>query len=268
MVSNDEGARKTREAHGPRERGIDRVLKLLAYLNKAGQPVRLADLPKAIDAPRSTIYDLVGILSDAGILETNGSDNRVYFGKLLYLYGTRYLQENDIIIRGREAVERLSKQTGETSELCVRHRNKQAIVHAAPGSRPLRISSEIGSQVPIPWTASGRLLLSHLPKEEIGRLLEEGDLTLPDGRSVDLEDFARECSEAKKKKLIVTTGLINSFTQCMAAPIWNSNGIVEATICFVLPIDVSEDHKTALGAELVRTAEGLSIGNNYLTAAQ
>ena len=38
-----------------RERGIDRVLKLFAYLNDYGRPVRVADLPKALSAPRSTI---------------------------------------------------------------------------------------------------------------------------------------------------------------------------------------------------------------------
>ncbi|MGK9132200.1 helix-turn-helix domain-containing protein, partial [Brucella intermedia] len=77
-------------ARGRRERGIDRILKLFSYLQEHGGPARLADLPKALDAPKSTIYDLVNILSEAGLLEVK--DARVYFGKVMQLYGASYLR--------------------------------------------------------------------------------------------------------------------------------------------------------------------------------
>lgn len=124
------------------------------------------------------------LLKEPGLLEVSGEDNRVFFGKLMYLYGANYVRENDLVRRGTKEVERLSKETGETSELCVLYRNKQAIVHMNPGSRPMRISSEVGAQIPIPWTASGRLLVSHLSSEEIRELLSPEDLMLPDKNSM------------------------------------------------------------------------------------
>ncbi len=127
---------------GSRERGIDRVLKLFAHLNSGGRPVRVADLPKALGAPRSTIYELVRALSSSGLLEVTG-DNKVYFGRAMYLYGISYFRENDLIRRGSTEVEVLSTLTGESSELCMLNRNRQAIIHTHPGSRPMRISSEV-----------------------------------------------------------------------------------------------------------------------------
>ena len=85
---------------GRRERGIDRVLKLFAYLNGAGRPVRLAELPKALGAPRSTIYELVTTLGQSGLLEISGDDNKVYFGRAMHLYGMSYFRENDLVRRG------------------------------------------------------------------------------------------------------------------------------------------------------------------------
>ena len=243
-----------------RERGIDRVLTVLAYLNAAGRPVRLADLPKALGAPRSTTYEIIRALTDAGLLELTGSDNRVYFGRMMYLYGMSYYRENDLIRRGSAEVDALSSLTGESSELCMLNRNRQAIIHAHPGTRPMRISSEVGSQIPIPWTASGRLLLAHLEPAEIRELIEPADLILPDGRAVDIESFIDECQQAGGKDIIVTRGLINSFSQCLAAPIRGLDGQVQATICFVLPIDSSDEKRRELEGVLIASSKRLSIG--------
>jgi DNA-binding IclR family transcriptional regulator len=244
-----------------RERGIDRVLKLFAFLESHGRPVRVADLPKALGAPRSTIYELVRVLTEAGLLEVSGDDNKVFFGKLMYLYGVNYIRENDLVRRGSAEVDRLSRETGETSELCVLYRNRQAIVHTHPGARPMGISSEVGAQIPIPWTASGRLLLSHLSEAEIGSLITPEDLVLPDGRTVMVEDFIKDCQDARGAKIIVTSGLINSFSQCLAAPIQGVRGKVEATICLVVPIDISTDRRDYLKAELATVGHKLSVGH-------
>lgn len=242
-----------------RERGIDRVLKLFAYLNDHGRPVRVADLPKALGAPRSTIYELVRVLTEAGLLEVTGEDNRVFFGKLMYLYGTNYVRENDLIHRGTAEVDRLSRETGETSELCVLYRNKQAIIHMSPGSRPMRISSEVGSQISIPWTASGRVLLAHSTADEIAERITPDDLLLPDGRLLALSDFVQSCHDARGRDIVVTRGLINSFTQCFAAPIIGPSGRPEATICLVVPIDINDAQSERLQETLIASGRKLSV---------
>lgn len=248
-----------RAAGGGRERGIDRVLKLFAYLGSYGRPVRLAELPKALGAPRSTIYELVRMLGDSGLLEVTGADNKVYFGRMMYIYGINYFRENDLIRRGSAEVEALSSLTGESSELCMLNRNRQAIIHTAPGTRPMRISSEAGAQIPIPWTASGRLLLRHLSPSEIRDLVQPEDLVLPDGRVVDIADFTGDCMAARDAEIIITRGLINSFSQCLAAPILGVNGEVQATICFVLPIDVTDEQRTVLQEHLIASGRKLSM---------
>lgn len=242
-----------------RQRGVDRLLALLAHLHGAGEPVRIGDLAKALGAPRSTIYELVRTLTEAGLLETRGADNRIAFGKLMHLYGANYIRHNDLIRRGSAEVERLATATGETSELCVRHHNRQAIVHMHPGSRPQRISSEVGAQIPLPWTASGRLLLAHMEAAEIETLIADDDLNLPDGRRTGLADFVDDCHAARVQDIVTTKGLINSFTQCLAAPIYGVAGTIEATICLVTPIDIPDAQTEALKTQLRAASKKLSL---------
>jgi DNA-binding IclR family transcriptional regulator len=247
------------EATG-RERGIERIFQLFAFLHDRREPIRVAELPKAINAPRSTTYTLVKMLTNAGLLESIDGGSTVFFGKLMHLYGQDYVQQNDIVRRGGEIVARLAKETGETCELCMLHRDRQAIVHTSHGSRPFRFSSEVGARIPIPWTASGRFLLSHLTEKEIAELLKPVDFVLPDGRATTLDDFLRDCREAQRVGICMTKGLITAFTQCLAAPIRRSGRVV-ATLCFVVPIDVEGDRIEQLKATLIKEAAVLSLPN-------
>lgn len=247
------------EIEGPgRERGIERIFQLFAFLHDRREPIRIAELPKAINAPRSTTYTLVRLLTNAGLLESTDRGSAVYFGKLMYIYGQDYVRQNDLVRRGSEVVDQLARETGETCELCMLHLDRQAVVHTSQGSRPFRFSSEIGARIPIPWTASGRFLLSHLSDEEIGKLLTPGDFALPDGRVTTLAGFLHDCREAQQAGICVTKGLITAFTQCLAAPIRRS-GIVAATLCFVVPVDVEEERIAELKAMLVKEASALSL---------
>ncbi len=67
---------------------------------------------------------------------------------------------------------------------------------AVEGGRPFRISSDVGERVPIPWTASGRLLVSHLSDAEIKELIPEEDFQLPNGEWLPPAEFIAEVRQA------------------------------------------------------------------------
>ena len=94
---------------------------------------------------------------------------------------------------------------------------------------------------------------------EIESVLAEEDRTMPDGTPVDVAAFAAECRAARSLPLARTVGMINSFTQCLAAPIANHDGLVEATICFVLPIDIADDKKARLETRLIEASTEISL---------
>ncbi|PTE08959.1 IclR family transcriptional regulator [Mesorhizobium helmanticense] len=242
-----------------REKGLNRVLHILEFLHTTQRAVGIGDLAKGVNAPRSTTYTLVRELVDAGLLEMAGDGNRVYFGKKLYLYGMDYVRGNDLLRRGRQEVDNLSRETGETSELCMLQSGRYTIVHSSPGTRPFRISSATGLQIPLPWTASGRLLLAGFERAAIEDMVSEDDLVLPDGRRLRLDDFIADIATAKATGHCITSGLVDAYTKCLAAPVFSAPGKVEATMCLVVPIDTSEAKTGELIALLRGRAASLSI---------
>ena len=243
-----------------REKGLNRVLEILDFLHTTQRAIGIGDLAKGVNAPRSTTYTLVRSLVDAGLLEMAGDGNRVYFGKKLYLYGMDYVRGNDLLRRGRQEVDHLSRETGETSELCMLQSGRYTIVHSSPGTRPFRISSATGLQIPLPWTASGRLLLAGFEQARIQDMVSEDDLILPDGRRLLLNDFVADIAKAEATGYCVTSGLVDAYTKCLAAPVFSGPGKVEATMCLVVPIDTSEERTGSLIGLLRDRAGRLSIG--------
>ncbi|MBX9450452.1 MAG: IclR family transcriptional regulator [Mesorhizobium sp.] len=241
-----------------RERSVDRILQILEFLHGHGEGIRIGALAKALNAPRSSTYTLVNDLTQAGLLETSPEDGRIFFGKRMYLYGLNYIRENSLAKRARQEVDRLAKETGETSEFCMLQNGRYTIMHMCPGNRPFRISSAVGLQIPIPWTASGRLLLAGHGRAEIEELVAEEDLVLPDGRRIHIDEFIEAIAQASHDGFCLTKGLVDSVTQCLAAPIYGAEGNVEATICLVLPVDLSEQQTSALRVRLLESSRTLS----------
>jgi DNA-binding IclR family transcriptional regulator len=242
-----------------RESGLDRAIDILECLHEAGEPMSIAQMSERLGAPRSTIYNIVKRFIRSDILEDYGPRGRIFFGRAVHFYAAAYLRRNDLMRRARDEVDRLASEIGETFEFCTLQGNKYTIAYVQTGSRMFRISSEVGVRLPIPWTASGRLLLAGMTREEIIALVPPEDFILPDGRSIGVDAFCNDVLEAGAAGYAITSGLIDSLTQCLAAPIRDETGKAMATLCAVVTIDRSPDEVEALVRRLTASADRLSL---------
>ncbi len=244
---------------GDRRRGIDRTVMLLEALLQQRRPLRVSEIAKLIGAPRSTTYEIVNCLLEAEMLEQAGPEGRVYFGRAMHLFGWAYGHHGEQNRRIAETLDRLAAETGETVQVCALRGNKYVVLDCRDSPGPFRISSEVGAAVPIPWTASGRLLLAHMGEDEIRAFVPAEDYRLPDGRFIAEEDFLVEVAEARRLGYSETHALADRFTWCMAAPIRDGRAHVSRTLCFVLPIDTPEQRRQELLELLLASAATLSL---------
>ena len=157
---------------------------LLEALLKHGAPMRPGDIARLIHAPRSTTYEIVARLVEAELLEQIGGDGSVFFGRAMHLYGHAFGRHDAVYKRIAETLERLAADARATAQVCTLKGNKYIVFDCRNGPGPFRITSDVGVEVPIPWTASGRLLLSHMTNGDIRAFIPPEDYRLPDGRTV------------------------------------------------------------------------------------
>lgn len=241
-----------------RERGIDRVVAILDFIHRRGKPVRIADLVEGLAAPRSSIYELVRSLTTAGLLEARG-EGVVFFGPTLYFYGADYLREHDVYSRGRDEVDRLAQQTGEICQFCVPHNGKFTVAHMRYGTRSFNISSGVGIEIPLPWTASGRLFCCGMSDAEIMARLAPDDFVLPNGQAIPPEEFVASVRLAERQGYFISSGLVDVYTHCIAAPIFDERGQVAASVCFIVLIDTPKKRIAQLRDMLLESGKALSM---------
>src|SRR5690348_17771786 len=58
-----------------RERGIDRAISVLECLHQVRRPLSVGDIAKKLNAPRSTIYEVVSRFQEAEILEPRSEEH-------------------------------------------------------------------------------------------------------------------------------------------------------------------------------------------------
>jgi len=259
-VAEKQAEKQPAEKPTGRARGIDRVIALMEHLHDRRAPTRIADIARDTGTPRSTMYELVNTLVEARWLELRDGDGTVYFGPAMHYYGSDYLDSVDLIRKARVEVAHIAETVGETAQFCTLDGDKYLVVLNEPGRRMFRISSEIGIKVPIPWTASGRLLVDHLNAEEIRSFIPSDDFTLPDGRRIAEDEFLEDMRRARTQGYVRTTALVDRFTTCLAAPVRDPSGRCIATICFVVPADTTEEAQQMMIDTLKASAERLSPG--------
>ena len=228
---------------GGRIRGIDRAFEILECLHDSKKPLRPNEIAIAIGAPKSTTYDVVGLMLSRGILDRADAEGRVYLGRRLYLFGLSHLTHFDVMRLASGFLDHLSEVTGQTAQLCLLDNRKYVVAQMKEGERHFRISSDVGEPVPLPWTASGRVLVSHLEDKTILKLIPSDDFILPDGKRLGEKTFLKEVAEARVEGFFSCDGTAGRFTHCFAAAVYDEQRACVATLCLLTPREEGlQDH--------------------------
>jgi DNA-binding IclR family transcriptional regulator len=188
-------------------------------------------------APRSTIYELINVLLALDVLEYQGGEGRVFLGRKLFLFGAAYSDQSDLLRQCSELLGEIVEQTRETAQFCLLDGNKYTVAMMKESSRPFRISSSVGERTPIPWTASGRLLLDHMSDEDILAFIPHEDFRLPSGQWLDPAVFIAQARQAARDGHFTFDSIVDSYTHCFAAPVRQPDMTAAATLCIVAPKD-------------------------------
>jgi DNA-binding IclR family transcriptional regulator len=229
--------------------GIDRALQVLDYLQETASPAGAYAVAKAIGAPLSTVYVIIDDLVEKGLLQRR-SDSSVWLGPRLYHYGLAYARSLDFLSVATHEMQDLCRDVEETVQICGRDGEHMVVLGMADGPGHFRVTSRVGTRVPLNWTASGRLLVGHLPDEERIAIFRRAVRVSPTGRAdTDPTTLAAASAAALRERLSIQISESDFSVSCVASPICDASGTCVATISIVLPEHkVLQDRERYTGA--------------------
>jgi DNA-binding IclR family transcriptional regulator len=234
QTPRDDAPRAAGTKRRSRTSGIERTVQVLDALRDRGEPMTGYELAKAINAPISTVYALIEELAVRDLLiRDNGS---VWLGPRLHHYGLAYARTLDLQTVATHEMQALSRKVKECVQLCGRDGDMMVVLGMVEGPGHFKVTSRVGTRVPLNWTASGRLLVGHLDHAARAAFFRDSAQPSPTGRAVtDPDTLARAAGEAFAERIAVQIGESDFSVACIAAPIRDPAGACAATISIVLP---------------------------------
>lgn len=221
----------------PASGSAERTLRLMALVAEHGRPMTLAELTAQLQLPKVTVHRLCANLVAGGFLARDIDERSFIVGPALRALAFNTL--NHATLRGlRHAVLKdLVDEIGETCNFTTLDGAEVLYLDRVEARRPLRLTIDIGAHVPLHCSASGKLLLAHMPKRQrdtvIRRIpmpaLTPSTLTTPEALKAECEEILHTGFARDREEFVV--GLI-----ALAVPVRDKRMAVRATISVHAPV--------------------------------
>ena len=149
----------------------ERLLRVLSAVVEADGPVDLPQVTETVDLPKPTAHRLLTLLEQQGYLVRDTDGRSFTPGPVLNRVAYRVLQNKASQAPRHAILERIAETAGEACNLVVMDGNHITYIDRIDSAWPLSIRLDIGSEVQLHCTATGKLITSLQPKRVRSRLL-------------------------------------------------------------------------------------------------
>jgi IclR family acetate operon transcriptional repressor len=215
---------------------LQRGLRLLQLFATPERGLAAAQVAKLSALPVSTVHRFLVNLEAAGYLNCSGT-GIYHLGIACFSLGQAALAHLDIRRLSLPYLRELNQHTRETIHLTVRHGMAAVYVEKLDSPEPLRIHSRIGAAVPLYCTAVGKVMLAYLPPEEQLRLLPQFEIKRLTPNTVgSLQELQTQIQKVRKRGHACDLEEHELHIRCIAAPIWDHAGAVNASLSITAPV--------------------------------
>jgi DNA-binding IclR family transcriptional regulator len=149
---------------------VERTVRLLQLLGQQPQGLAAQQLAQGSGMPRATLFRFLKVLGTHGFVQS--APGGIYrLGPALARLGRSAAQPTDLVSVARPVMQRLATEVAETVKLVVRDGDQVVTVAVADCGQEARVTSLVGTRMPLNVGASQRLLLAHAPADVQRRVL-------------------------------------------------------------------------------------------------
>lgn len=240
---------------------LERMSLVLDAVSRSSEGLRLSDLARMIDLPKSTLHNLLLTMEGLGLLTREADGGPVRLGLRLYEWGVAYSRQMDLLGQFNRLASDLARRCQETIQLAVLDgRDVVYLAKQDPEDQAIRLVSEPGKRLPASATALGKILMAYLPEEEVSNRFKDAEWIRMTAHTImDLPRLLEELRMARNEGLAHDHQEVAEGLECMAAPILDHMGRASAAVSVSTPIyRLTEERRTMLEAEIRSLAAELS----------
>lgn len=208
-----------------------RAFAVLECVARAADPPTLGELTRTLALPKPTVFRILRMLVGAGLVEREMHRKRYVAGPRAAALALDVQMQSPRRGEHRAILARLVETIGETCNLTMLDANEVVYLERVETTANVRLHMKVGSRVPLHCTASGKLLLSSLPLEQVRRLLGPGPFARFTPRTIiDRERLERELHAIRANGVSTDDGEYLVDSVCLAVPVRDARRRVCAAV--------------------------------------
>lgn len=213
------------ETRGRRVHAIEKSIRLLDCFWLERRPLSLRELEQMTGWAKSTIHGLLASMVDSGVVEQDRTDGKYRLGYHLFELGSAVNQGWDVPAICRPHLQDIVDRFRESVYLARQSGDELILVECCEPRTSFRITSEVGTRLPLHCSSQGKVILANRSVYEAERLLRRSALHAYTPKTVtDPDLLLAELNRARE------TGYAHEHEEyklglcSVAAPIFDGNG--------------------------------------------
>lgn len=240
----------------PSGSSAERSLRVLALLASEGRALALAELATRLALPKATTHRICTQLLGSGFLARDVDERSFTVGPALRQLAFDTLNHGTVRGLRHTVLADLVAQVGETCNLTTLDGTQVLYLDRVEAQWPLRLTLDVGSQVPLHCTASGKLFLAELPRPARDALIAQLTLTrMTETTLTSVKALREECAQIAAQGYSCDRAEFIAGLIAVAVPVRDRGGVVRAALAVHAPsVRMSLDHALAQLAALQAAA--------------
>lgn len=154
---------------------IDKCFAILELLAQSNEPMGVSDISGKLGLNKSTVFNIGHTLKDLNVLE-NQRDGKFVFGTRFYILSNMAGKRSALIQTAHPFLETINEKTKLSAFLGLRSERRAMLIDKVDSAYDVKVSAEIGMQMPILAGAGIKAMISQLADEEIDEILARSEL--------------------------------------------------------------------------------------------
>ena len=204
---------------------VERAARVLQVLAEGGWAMGMTEIARATGLGKSTTHRLLASLTRADFVRVEPITRQYSLGRGLLQLTTTWLQGVEIRSVAVPHLRSLRHETRETVSLNVRDGDNRVAVERLDTAHEIRFVVELGQALPLHIGASGKAILAFLPETELSEVIARASI---EARAA--SKLRDELAAIRRRGVACTSGERLAGTRSIAAPVFNADGAVVASV--------------------------------------
>jgi len=238
---------------------VKKAFLILDVISKSVRGLKISEISTRLDISKSTVHGITAALEDQGALLRDPVTKHYTIGITLMELGKAAYEKLDFKNIARPFIEDLMEQCQESVFLGIRNAHRVTVVDIVESRKDFKITSPIGTSLPLLAGAVGKLFLSQMVPKEAQKYLDSHSLVKYTPHTIiDPGQYIRELETVRKNGFATDDEEYISGVRAVAAPIKGYGTYVPAIWVVGFKASMSEEKISSIIDQTLAAADKIT----------